>query len=578
MGNSHVLKKAFFVLVCLVGVILVQSQSNLVGTANVERGSIEIKRVDTDTWVKLTRESIVGVGDRLRTLTDSQATVAFLANQVSMTLKANTEIVIAQLQQQDNVVLVALEQLGGEASHKVTPNTSTPITLEVRTETLSAFTQKGTFSVQVGAENSYVLGLEGEVVVRGGGRVETLKPQTGVGVHAKNGLSAVLPATSVSTLASAIDGIPATLATEIDGLINVRRGASLSQDILGQVNLNEVTRVLGISSNRQWYRIPYKNGAGWISAAGLIIETEVSRLLVFDANYVEVDPVAVAQVPATPTPQAPTAGGNTASTYNILNEYSLSEVTMLGLLNDWRKSVGLAPFKMNATLAKMARDQANYVLSFPTLPSDIHRDANGKYPMERALDKKYNWPFYAIAARMAIGENTYAGASEAVAVKWWQGSTVHKNTIENAGYREIGIVSLPHTYGKLFVIVLGARPDVLPALIDPTTNTMYLSTEQYKFSDGGNWIRQVQEYQILESPLSPINESGWQPFAPTVPAPDKQQFTLALRGGGKVVMTQIDVSENIAWFSSNLPQPQTTAPTGTSGTGAGIFATSTPRP
>lgn len=568
--KNRIVRSVLFLMMCLTGGIwIVQSQSNLVGTISVERGSIEIKRVDTEAWVTLTRESIVGSGDSMRTLADSQATLAFLASQVSITLKPETEIVIDQLQQQDNVVLVTLKQNNGEAIHSVSPTSSLPITLEVSTLNLGAFTQNGKFTIQANADNSYVLNETGDVIVRAGGSVQTLAPATGVRMGEK-GLSAPLPATTVSALTSAIDGITATLATEIDGVLNVRKSPSIDSEVLGQVDVSQVTRVLGVSSNQQWYRIPYKSGAGWISAAGLIVETEVSRLLVFEMDYVEVDASAVAIATPAPVAEAP---ASVASSYSVLNDYSLSEVTMLAQLNDWRASVGLAPFRLSPVLSQMAEDQARYVLSFPSLPSDIHRDADGTYPMERALNKKYNWPFYAIAARMAVGENTYAGATEAVAVKWWQGSTTHKNTVENAGYREIGITSLPHTYGKIFVIVFGARPDILPALIDPTTQTMYLTTEQYKFSDGGNWLKQVQEYQILNSPLSQIDEGAWKPFAAKVPAPTQGKFTLALRGNGKVVMTEVDAGDSVAWFTSNLSL--LSAP---SGGGASPFATSTPRP
>lgn len=47
------------VMLCALGGLLVQSQSaNLVGTVNVESGSIEIKHAEADAWVKLTRESL----------------------------------------------------------------------------------------------------------------------------------------------------------------------------------------------------------------------------------------------------------------------------------------------------------------------------------------------------------------------------------------------------------------------------------------------------------------------------------------------------------------------------------------
>lgn len=576
--HRGIIVAALLVSLCTLGALLVQSQTaNLVGTVSVESGSIEIKRAETDAWVKLTRESLIGVGDTLRTQADSTAVLAFLTDQVRVTMKAQSELVIAQLQQQDNLVLVTIQQKDGEVTHAVKPAGDIPITLEARTDKLGAFSQNGAFTLSVASDGShYLLGVEGDSVVRGGGRVETVTAGTGARVDKDNTLSAVLPAPSIEKLASAIDGVTAKVATEIDGLLNVRKAPSRTASVLGQVDVSGIKTLLGISRNGQWYRISFGKVAGWISSVGLIVEVERDLLAVFEMDYVEADPVTVnAAVALAPAPTPAPAPSQAGSGYNILSEYSESQLTMLALLNEWRQSVNLAPFKLNPLLTKMAEDQARYVLSFPSLPSDIHRDANGTYPMERALDKKYNWPFFGMAARMAIGENTYAGRNEAAAVAWWKGSTVHRNTTENPGYREVGIASLPHTYGKLFVIVFGARPDILPVLIDPQTKTMYLTTEQYRFSDSGNWMKQVQEYQILDTPLSQIDDANWKPFSGSVPAPDKPAFSIALRGNGKVLVQQVDVAQNTAWFPTN-----TSLATGQASGGGSpaVFATSTPRP
>src|SRR5262249_49597881 len=152
------------------------------------------------------------------------------------------------------------------------------------------------------------------------------------------------------------------------------------------------------------------------------------------------------------TPAEETAPDNTASISAVLNDNTMGEIELLTKLNEWRVREKLWPFALNPILTRMARDQANYILSFPTLPGDLHIDAKGRYQRERAVSNDYQWPYYGIAARVAIGENVYAGASVNSAIKWWDQSQIHHDTILNAAYREIGVAVVPHPMGTLYVV------------------------------------------------------------------------------------------------------------------------------
>src|SRR5579871_2308409 len=67
---------------------------------------------------------------------------------------------------------------------------------------------------------------------------------------------------------------------------------------------------------------------------------------------------------------------------------------VLTLMNTWRIQQGLWPLRENATLDQMALDQANYISSLPEIPNEpqIHNDAKGETPPQRAKLPQYNWP------------------------------------------------------------------------------------------------------------------------------------------------------------------------------------------
>ena len=53
-----------------------------------------------------------------------------------------------------------------------------------------------------------------------------------------------------------------------------------------------------------------------------------------------------------------------------LPEFQIPELARR--LNVWRTSMGLGPLVYNPTLERMAAVQADYLISLPNIPSDIH--------------------------------------------------------------------------------------------------------------------------------------------------------------------------------------------------------------
>lgn len=231
---------------------------------------------------------------------------------------------------------------------------------------------------------------------------------------------------------------------------------------------------------------------------------------------------------------------------------------VINQINAWRISQGLWPLRQNATLQAMAVAQAEYILSLPEIPDGgaIHYGRNGEGPKERAQSSPYNWPVYGRPDRVAVDEIGYVGRDAQTAVGYWQGSTVHRTTALNPVYREIGVASLPHRFGHLFIAVLGGRPNVLPATVEQ--DKIYLSNERFYASNGGEWIFQASQIRLFDADGKPLSDD-WIPWEPVISVPPNAGGTLYIEYSDQQVQVITEVS-----ISSPLPDTVVIPPTVTS--------------
>lgn len=444
-----------------------------------------------------------------------------------------------------------MDVLRGVTRHDVTAAPGPDSSYEVRTPDMNYIVQQSNFVLAVeDGPSSLAVAKTGTLFAVGGGVVTEITP--GTGMRTEDGVkSAVLPVNDINQLDVVLDGAPATVTTEGDVRLNVRMGPSMSQDVMGSILPAEVDRVFGRSGSNEWYRVAFEDRHGWISAANLVVDVEVGNPLVtFEPTYVEVPPDA-SNIAASDAPLRDNLAGSTASAeadggqLQALASYSSEEVNLLAAMNEWRQSQGLLPFHINATLTDMARGQANFLANFPQIPGDVHIDANGRYPRERA-SVDFEWPTYAIPERIAIGENVYVGNSISTAVTWWQNSDIHNRTATNPAYREIGIAAVPHPWGYIYVTVFGARPNEFAPQVNLSEGVVYIPTEQYNYKDGGDWIQNVEDFQILPDVLSELDDNAWIPYSATIELPSDEPFVLALREGDKLLFLEVNPINDIA--------------------------------
>lgn len=237
-------------------------------------------------------------------------------------------------------------------------------------------------------------------------------------------------------------------------------------------------------------------------------------------------------------------------------------------INDWRISEGVAPLKPNPTLDAMALDQASYVVSLDKLPDDFHAGRTGLHPQQRALADPFDWPHYQLAAQIAIGENAALGSVNS-AMTFWHNSDIHRRTALNPAYREIGVAALPYGRQTFFIVDFGSRPNVLPALADPTSDrTIYLTNEQFQYAKFYNSIHTVTDIQLFDSAGRPLSDKpvAWADKI-TVPADAGDTVYILSSDGEHEVLSAVNFATDRVILPGFMPTPEappaTSTPTAT---------------
>jgi hypothetical protein len=241
-------------------------------------------------------------------------------------------------------------------------------------------------------------------------------------------------------------------------------------------------------------------------------------------------------------------------------------------INRWRLGLeNVGPLAYNETLEAMAIAQAEYVLSQPRFPANVHAGRSGEGPRTRATWSPYNWPTYGASEQIIVGEIAWLGTRED-AMSFWHRSDIHRTAATNPRYREIGVAALPGGRGSMFVVVFGARPNVLPALADPQTNTLYLTNETYD-RGVGDWIRNANQIRLFDESGRPLTD-GWIPWQAKIPIPENagnSLYVLYSDGDDEVVDSVSILARDVplpeyfdAWQQASVAaEPTQTLPTAT---------------
>lgn len=120
-----------------------------------------------------------------------------------------------------------------------------------------------------------MLTFDGLVEAVGGREAAQVPPGFGLrAVEAK--LSDVVPATTFAELDAALDGCPGSFSTDADVRLNVRVGPGTSFNKVGTIAPEDIANLIGIDPSGKWYRIPFRDGYGWVLAEAMRVTIEDS--------------------------------------------------------------------------------------------------------------------------------------------------------------------------------------------------------------------------------------------------------------------------------------------------------------
>lgn len=261
---------------------------------------------------------------------------------------------------------------------------------------------------------------------------------------------------------------------------------------------------------------------------------------------------------------------------------SAAATQILGFINEWRIEQGLWPLRPNPTLEAMAVAQARFIFARADSienPVDLHRDADGLLPAQRAVRPPYNWPSYGTnPARTEIGENAGVGSPRFV-MDFWKGSATHSRAALSDVYREVGVAALPRPDRTfVYITVFGARPGVLTAQVGPQGNALLLSNERSRFASASPEGLRIRIFGSDGASLTP--NGPWAFIVPLPPEPHGQLFVL-FTNGEEQSLVAVDAVRDVAVVppgAAVVAQRSTNTATATPTAAAPPAATATPTP
>lgn len=277
-------------LFCLL-TILPQSllaQGELAATLEVLSEGVEVKRVNTEQWIPVNIEAIVGVGDQIRTSEKGRARIIFFADGTETELLANTTYQIDQFSGNEEGFQLSVSVLSGQTIQRLNRLLDTNSSYDVNTPGMELAARGTNFRIRVEADGRSAM-LVDEGLVQAGTESEV---PPGFGIRAEEGgaLSEVVPAADFATLDSALDGCAAELSLPDDSQFNIRLAPDREAVRVGSIDPAEVETLFGRTQSSNWYRIAYRGGFGWILASQAEISTGCAGLRPFPDNFPGEDP------------------------------------------------------------------------------------------------------------------------------------------------------------------------------------------------------------------------------------------------------------------------------------------------
>ncbi len=285
-------RSKLWMLLLLLGLIIpmglhAQSSSDLVASMTVLQAGVEVRRVDTAAWVPINKETLVGVGDDIRTDASGSALITFFADGVDTTLLPNTEYVIQRFQGDGTSYQLSVQVLLGQTQQRIERALDAGSSYQVTTPTMSLAARGTAFAVRVDedGQRAAMLVTKGTVQANADSQNAAVPPDYGIRRLADAALSDVVQASTFDQLDAALDGCSVVVTTPDDVSINVRLAPSKDAQEIGTVLAAKIGSFFGKTETTGWYRIAFQGYYGWVLSSSATVASDCAGLRVFPDNY-----------------------------------------------------------------------------------------------------------------------------------------------------------------------------------------------------------------------------------------------------------------------------------------------------
>jgi hypothetical protein len=282
------MRRLIAVLFIGMGILAVQAQSELAATLEVLASGVSVQRINTEAFINVTQEAIVGVGDIIKTDETGRARITFFADGTETDLLPSTEYTISEFTSDGTSFQLTVGVLVGQTTQRLGRILDANSSYNVNTAGMTLAARGTVFDIRVEPSGrSGMLVSEGVVASEQGDTTVSVEAEFGVRAEEGEGLSDVVRAASFAQLDAAIDGCAVSLKTSDDVSLNVRISPNAESQRVGTVAANDVTLAFGTLSDGKWYRIPFAGGFGWVLSSTGTVDKACAGLRIFGTDQVE---------------------------------------------------------------------------------------------------------------------------------------------------------------------------------------------------------------------------------------------------------------------------------------------------
>jgi hypothetical protein len=269
----------------------VAQSGELAATLEVLTGTIEVKRVNTENWIAVNIEAIVGVGDTVRTDETGRARITFFSDGVETDILPSSEFSIDTFTggtAVEDSFNLEVSVLVGQTVQRLGRVLDASSSYDVNTPGMTLAARGTEFAIRVEDDGrAGMLVTEGTVDAASDSSSADVPAEFGIRSGTEEGLSDVVRASTFDELDSGLDGCTVSVTTIDDVRLNVRVAPNVEGFRIGTIDASDIDIFYGVNTSSNWYRIMFNGGFGWILSTASNVESSCAGLRVFPDEHLE---------------------------------------------------------------------------------------------------------------------------------------------------------------------------------------------------------------------------------------------------------------------------------------------------